>query len=457
MICLTDNKPESKAAVLEVSCQEKSEPIHLDIGSSCSTSADDSAVASPSIESFSTFPELELFDSGMDERDLQVKVDNPQKHVETLETYVTFRITTKSTRPEFEEPEYVVRRRYNDFVWLRQRLVDTYPAHIIPPMPGKHSLIDQLDRYSKEFIIMRMKLLHTFMNRMVNHPILSSDKNLYIFLTAKPSEFQIHCKNCNRKTSDTLTIATTASVRQRHIEFDQVKDYCMALGEKLSMIDKINRRIYKERQDYLFELHQLHPVFTLWATSEPELAKTLKAVAGAIESNAAAVQNLLRSNMSHEREYITYVDAVKEALTRRDCMQIEYEMTVEELKKRRTERDQIIGSGNGTPGRWDNSFWKTETSSEKLNRLSQSIPRISKVVEVLQDRLECANENLRSDLERWNIEKRKDLKTMLLSMADQQIAHYQQCADAWGRALSTIKVGSDETDAATDSSSRMLV
>lgn len=54
-------------------------------------------------------------------------------------------------------------------------------------MPGKHSLLAQLDRYSKEFIIVRMKLLHIFLNRMVNHPILSSDKNLHAFLTAKPA------------------------------------------------------------------------------------------------------------------------------------------------------------------------------------------------------------------------------------------------------------------------------
>ena len=52
-------------------------------------------------------------------------------------------------------------------------------------MPGKHSLLAQLDRYSKEFIIARMKLLHIFLNRIVNHPILSCDGNLHLFLTAK--------------------------------------------------------------------------------------------------------------------------------------------------------------------------------------------------------------------------------------------------------------------------------
>lgn len=58
---------------------------------------------------------------------------------------------------------------------------------LLQPMPGKHTLLAQLDRYSKEFVIARMKLLHIFLNRVVNHPILSCDKNLYIFLTTKPA------------------------------------------------------------------------------------------------------------------------------------------------------------------------------------------------------------------------------------------------------------------------------
>lgn len=93
--------------------------------------------------------------------------------------------------------------------------------------------------------------------------------------------------------------------------------------------------------DYLVELHQLHPIFTLWAASEPELAKALQAIASAIESNAAAHQKLLDTTVNEEREYVTYVDAVKDALNRRDAMQSEYELTVEELTKRETEREQV--------------------------------------------------------------------------------------------------------------------
>lgn len=69
----------------------------------------------------------------MDENsDLCVKIDNPQKHLETLETYITFRITTKVARIEFSDNEYIVRRRYNDFLWLRQKLIECHPFCIVP-------------------------------------------------------------------------------------------------------------------------------------------------------------------------------------------------------------------------------------------------------------------------------------------------------------------------------------
>lgn len=118
------------------------------------------------------------------------------------------------------------------------------------------------------------------------------------------------------------------------------------------MIDKVLILFYYSQQkikindflfyvDYMVELHQLHPVFTQWAASEPELAKSLQAIASAIESSANAHQKLLDSTVNEEREYVTYIDAVKDALNRRDAMQHEYEVTIDELTKRKTERDQV--------------------------------------------------------------------------------------------------------------------
>ena len=40
--------------------------------------------------------------------------------------------------------------------------------------------------------------------------------------------------------------------------------------------------------------------------------------------------------------------------------------------------------------------------------------------------MECANENLRADFERWNQVKSRDLKSILQEMADLHIEMYEQ-------------------------------
>lgn len=95
---------------------------------------------------------------------------------------------------------------------------------------------------------------------------------------------------------------------------------------------------------------------------------------------------------------------------------------------------------------WSGSIWKGESRDEKLERLGQTVPRLAKRSEILQDRLECANENLRSDIGRWTIEKQSDSKNMLISMADRQIEHYQNCMSSWEELLAGLKFDGSSTD-----------
>ncbi|XP_034256058.1 sorting nexin-30-like isoform X2 [Thrips palmi] len=415
-----------------------------------------SNIASPSIESFSTLPDQEdlEFSLDADAGDLQVRVDNPQKHLDTLETYVTFRICTRvniESRVEYKESEYSVRRRYNDFVWLRQKLVESFPTHLIPPLPGKHTLLAQLDRYSKNFVLARLAMLHRFLTRVVAHPVLSYNMSLYVFLTAKPSEFNIHRKSgqgiLGRVTDSLQNLTTNYLVRQRSPEFDSVRDYANTLGEKLTQLEKVGRRLQKERQAYQGELNQFQQLFTVWATSEPELRPLLLAFASAIERNTASQQNTLLDSFSATfeqplKEYLLYVDAVKEALQRRDAVQIEYELAVDELNKKRNEKEQLVNL-EGTSGGASSAFnlWKkpAEARDEKIEKLSQLIPNLVRQAEANQDKMQCANENLRSDLERWHVEKKKDIRNLLLCMANQQIQYYEDVLSSWEQVIPEVK------------------
>lgn len=40
--------------------------------------------------------------------------------------------------------------------------------------------------------------------------------------------------------------------------------------------------------------------------------------------------------------------------------------------------------------------------------------------------MECANENLRADLDRWQYEKKDELKKLFVALANQQIKYYEQ-------------------------------
>jgi sorting nexin-7/30 len=98
--------------------------------------------------------------------------------------------------------------------------------------------------------------------------------------------------------------------------------------------------------EHLTELQQLQPVFNLWASSEPEIGHLLSSIGLALDQIATEEQTLV-SEFPHIvsqplKEFILYIEAVKESLGRRDAIQIEYELVLEELSKKKAEKEQVV-------------------------------------------------------------------------------------------------------------------
>ncbi|GAA5881077.1 hypothetical protein JCM5296_006476 [Sporobolomyces johnsonii] len=83
-----------------------------------------------------------------------------------------------------------VRRRYSDFVSLRQALATLHPCFIVPPLPPKNSLSSYAiagTNYSKAkedvaLIARRRRMLATFLNRTLAHKVLGQDRVFRRFL-----------------------------------------------------------------------------------------------------------------------------------------------------------------------------------------------------------------------------------------------------------------------------------
>jgi len=188
-------------------------------------------------------------DCDNEERDLMVSVDNPEKHTTTMESYITFRVVTKTTRSEYEGEELQVRRRYNDFLWLRQRLEETQPTHIVPPLPEKHTL-KRLDRFNQEFVLTRMVALQNFLQRIADHPVLSFNRNFHTFLTAKQWEFQAAKKEGTglmTRWADSLhNMSAAYMMKNRAPDFVEATAYMYLFAEKIGVLDRISQRVVKE-------------------------------------------------------------------------------------------------------------------------------------------------------------------------------------------------------------------
>ncbi|KAM4641517.1 sorting nexin-7 [Discoglossus pictus] len=351
------------------------------------------------------------FEDEPDVKDIFITVDEPESHVNAIETFITYRIATKTSRSEFDSSEFEVRRRYQDFLWLKSKLEDAHPTLIIPPLPEKFIVKGMVERFNDDFIETRRKALHKFLNRIADHPTLTFNEDFKIFLTAQAWELTSHKKQgpglFSRMGQTIKAVASSVrGVKHRPDEFTELGEYVDAFSQKISVIDKISQRIHKEGKDYCEEMKEYGPIYTLWSASEEDLVDSLRGVAGCIDK-CCKITETLNSNISRDllpiiHEYVLYNETLNGVLKRRDQIQAEFDTKVESLANRKTDREAL---------------------QEELEKL--------------EDKGECANNALKADWDRWKQNMQTDLKLAFVSMADNKINHYEECLATWESFLSS--------------------
>lgn len=114
-----------------------------------------------------------------------VEVRNPLIHEDSLiittKAFTDYEICIKTTSKAFIIPQSYVRRRYSDFVWLRNWLIkqnDAFSRTEMPKLPPK-KIVGNND---PEFVQKRMHGLQKFMRKVIEHNVFLSDKALHLFL-----------------------------------------------------------------------------------------------------------------------------------------------------------------------------------------------------------------------------------------------------------------------------------
>nr|KAF6414439.1 sorting nexin 7 [Molossus molossus] len=235
------------------------------------------------------------FEDEPDLKDLFITVDEPESHVTTIETFITYRIITKTSRGEFDSSEFEVRRRYQDFLWLKGRLEEAHPTLIIPE--------------------------------------LSSHKKQGPGLLSKVGQ------------TVRAVALSLRGVKSRPEEFAEMSDFIEAFSQKISLIDKISQRICKEEREYFDEMREYGPIHVLWSESEEDLVDTLRGVASCIDRCCRAMEKRL-SGLSEAllpvvHEYVLYGEMLMGVMKRRDQIQAELESRLEAAAHKKADTDLL--------------------------------------------------------------------------------------------------------------------
>ena len=111
----------------------------------------------------------------LNDKEITVIIKNPKPVVTNFlsSNYVEYEVETK-------QMNWLVKRRYSDFEWLRQVLSKFNPGHLIPPLPSKKI---GPRRFELDFIAKRMKFLQKFIDGITESEILKASEPLKAFLS----------------------------------------------------------------------------------------------------------------------------------------------------------------------------------------------------------------------------------------------------------------------------------
>ncbi|VAH65929.1 hypothetical protein VPH35_046324 [Triticum aestivum] len=352
---------------------------------------------------------------------LSICVTDPVKMGTGVQSYISYRVITKTNLPEFEGAEKIVIRRYSDFEWLHDRLAEKYKGIFIPPLPEKNAV--EKFRFSKEFIELRRQALDLFINRLASHPELKQSEDLRTFLQAdeekmdrarsyetgifkKPGDFIQMFKDVQSKVSD-VVLGKEKPVEESTPEYEKLKHYIFELENHLAEAQKQAFRLVKRHRG-----DSLEKVFSEVGSKSEMLSIKLQREA----------DNLLFNFEEPLKDYVRAVQSIKATmLDRANAFRQHFDLDQErKYKELNLEKMKFMNP---------EKFTESETEFSELKAASEeATKRYEHIVSVMNE-----------ELARFQEQKTADIGLAFHEFAKGQAKLAKDIADAWRSVLPKLE------------------
>ncbi|EIW87047.1 hypothetical protein CONPUDRAFT_116062 [Coniophora puteana RWD-64-598 SS2] len=408
---------------------------------------------------------------------LITSVRDPVKELpETKDAYVSYLVSAKTNLSMFSTSTTSSRRRFQDFVFLREHLVKDFPACVVPALPDKHRL-EYLtgDRFSPEFMERRRLDLHRFLQRISRHPTLQRSTLLRAFFESTEWHVFMHQHLAHPpgpeptpglidNLSDTLLNAF-ARVRKPDERFLDMREGVDKFEDSLVLCERLWNRIRNHNndgnpesgEDLTADYHDLAVAVQGLGFLESGITDPLNHFSNTLLEFSALLRHKTHTIndpfLVHLHSLLTYSHANRAVLKLRDQKQLDFEELSDYLSGVTVERDRlsaVISGHAGSSGLGLSAYLKDKVDAirgadddrsrvEKMRKLDVRIKELQEAVTTAHETSDAFSDETLREQTVFQFAKEAEMKEMLSNLADGEIEFYQSAMEEWDRIIPIIQ------------------
>ncbi|CAK7207766.1 Vacuolar protein sorting-associated protein vps5 [Sporothrix eucalyptigena] len=370
-----------------------------------------------------------------------ITVGDPHKVGGATGSHIEYSVKTKTTSKAYKQSEFVVNRRYRDFLWLYNQLHANSPGVVVPPPPEKQAM----GRFESNFVESRRAALEKMLNKAAAHPTLQHDGDLKLFLESEA--FNVDVKHKERKEPNlgeskgimsSLGINVGGGVKfvEQDDWFHDRKIYLDALENQLKALLKAMDTMVNQRKamadaaaDFSASLHALSTVELSPGLSGPlealsDLQMTIRDV-----YDRQAQQDVLTFGITID-EYIRLIGSIKQAFSQRQKAFYSWHTADAELQKRKSSQDKLLRQG--------------KSQQDRLNQINAEVADAEKKVHQARLLFEDMGRLMRNELDRFEKEKVEDFKSGVETFLESSVEAQKELIEKWETFLMQLDAEDDE-------------
>ncbi|KAF8898992.1 hypothetical protein BD779DRAFT_1486535 [Infundibulicybe gibba] len=404
-------------------------------------------------------------------------VKDPVKELaETKDAYVSYLVQAKTNLPIFSTSNPSSRRRFQDFVFLRDNLVRDFPACVVPALPDKHRLeYITGDRFSPEFMERRRLDLHRFLQRLSRHPTLQRSTLVRAFFESTEWHVHMHQHIAHPpgpepspgiidNISDTLLNAF-ARVRKPDERFLSMREDVDKFEEGLVVSERLFNRVRSRTsdgnpesgEDLTADYHDLAVAVQGLGFLESGITDPLNHFSNTLLEFSALMRHTTQTTtdpfLIHLHSLLTYSHANRAVLKLRDQKQLDFEELSDYLSGVTAERDRlsaIIKGQAGSTGLGLGAYIKDRVDAirgadddrsrvEKMRKLDIKIKELEDAVTTAHETSDAFSDETLREQTIFQYTKEAEMKEMLGNLADGEIEFYKTAMEEWERIIPIIQ------------------